>query len=99
MSENKLLVVLQEIKHGYDAPVIVIPYMGRYYILDGHHRAFALWKLGFGEVEALIIKNGEDFTPGVIKTVEKKQYQKSKRCKNSEGITSASLPDNVLLLG
>ncbi len=28
LSETKLLVVLQEIKHGYDAPIIVIPYGG-----------------------------------------------------------------------
>jgi ParB-like chromosome segregation protein Spo0J len=71
LSEAKLLVVLQEIKHGYDAPVIVVPYGEKYYILDGHHRAFALWKLGFKEVEALVIKDGEDFVPGVVRTAEK----------------------------
>jgi hypothetical protein len=85
LSENKLLVVLQEIKHGYDAPVIVISYTGRYYILDGHHRAFALWKLGFSEVEALIIKNGEDFTPGVIETVEKSGIKSLKDVKIVKG--------------
>lgn len=71
LSEAKLLLVLQEIKHGYDAPIIVIPYRGKYYILDGHHRAFALWKLGIGKIEALIIRNGEDFIPGVVKTAER----------------------------
>jgi ParB-like chromosome segregation protein Spo0J len=71
LSEVKLLVVLQEIKHGYNAPIIVIPYGGKYYIVDGHHRAFALWKLGFKEVEALVIKDGEDFVPGVVRTAEK----------------------------
>lgn len=71
LSEAKLLVVLQEIKHGYNAPVIVIPYGGRYYLIDGHHRAFALQRLGFGEVEAIILKPKEEFVPGVVKTAEK----------------------------
>ena len=71
LSEVKLLVVLQEIKHGYDAPIIVIPYAGKYYLLDGHHRAFALKKLGFESVEAIIILPRGSFVPGVIKTTEK----------------------------
>jgi len=71
LSEGKLLVVLQEIKHGYDAPIIVIPYGGKYYLIDGHHRAFALKKLGFERVEAILIKPLEEFVPGVVKTAEK----------------------------
>ncbi len=71
LNEAKLLVVLQEIKHGYDAPITVIPYGGRYYIIDGHHRAFALWKLGFKEVEAVILRPKKPFVPGVVKTAEK----------------------------
>ncbi|WP_297498555.1 ParB/RepB/Spo0J family partition protein [Thermococcus sp.] len=71
LNEAKLIVVLQEIKHGYDAPVIVIPYGEKYYIVDGHHRAFALWKLGFGEVEAVILRPGRDFIPGIVRTAEK----------------------------
>ncbi|NJE01364.1 inosine-5-monophosphate dehydrogenase [Thermococcus sp. JdF3] len=71
LSEVKLLVVLEEIKHGYDAPITVIPYGGRYYILDGHHRAFALWKLGFREVEALVLRPKVRFLPGVVRTAEK----------------------------
>ncbi|ASI99585.1 ParB/RepB/Spo0J family partition protein [Thermococcus celer] len=72
LSETKLLVVLQEIKHGYDAPIIVIPYGGRYYIIDGHHRAFALRKLGFREVEAIVVKPTKEFLPGVVRTAEKR---------------------------
>ena len=71
LSEVKLLVVLQEIKHGYNAPIIVIPYGGRYYLIDGHHRAFALKKLGFDEIEAILIRPRGEFIPGVIKTTEK----------------------------
>lgn len=71
LSEAKLLVVLEEIKHGYDAPITVIPYRGRYYIIDGHHRAFALWKLGFGQVEALVLRPKARFLPGVVRTAEK----------------------------
>ena len=71
LSEVKLLVVLQEIKHGYNAPIIVIPYGGRYYLIDGHHRAFALKKLGFDEIEAILIRPRGEFVPGVIKTTEK----------------------------
>lgn len=68
LSEEKLLVVLQEIKHGYDAPLIVIPHAGVYYLLDGHHRAFALKKLGFREAEALVLVPEGQFVPGVAKT-------------------------------
>jgi IMP dehydrogenase len=71
LSEVKLLVVLQEIKHGYNAPIIVIPYNRKYYLVDGHHRAFALKKLGFREVEALILQPDSLFMPGALKTVEK----------------------------
>ncbi|NJE04616.1 inosine-5-monophosphate dehydrogenase [Thermococcus sp. M36] len=71
LSEAKLLVVLEEVRHGYDAPIIVIPYGEKYYIVDGHHRAFALWKLGFREVEALILRPKSRFLPGVVRTAEK----------------------------
>ena len=71
LSEVKLLVVLQEIKHGYDAPIIVIPHGDKYYLLDGHHRAFALKKMGFKSVEAIIIRPRGSFVPGIIKTTEK----------------------------
>jgi len=76
LSEGKLLVVLQEIKHGYDAPIIAIPYGGRYYIIDGHHRAFALKRLGFESVEAILLKPPEEFVPGVVKTAEKEGLKK-----------------------
>ena len=71
LSEGKLLVVIQEIKHGYDAPIIVIPYEGRYYLIDGHHRAFALKKLGFERVEAILLKPMREFMPGIVKTAKK----------------------------
>ncbi|WP_461863009.1 ParB/RepB/Spo0J family partition protein [Thermococcus sp.] len=73
LSEAKLLVVLQEIKHGYDAPVIVIEFGGSYYVIDGHHRAFALKKLGFSEVEAIILKPPNNVEIGIVKTVKKKK--------------------------
>lgn len=56
LSEKKLLVVLQEIVHGYDAPVIVLEHKGDYYILDGHHRAYARKNLGFSQIEAIILR-------------------------------------------
>ncbi|WP_048148213.1 ParB/RepB/Spo0J family partition protein [Palaeococcus ferrophilus] len=71
LSEVKLLVVLQEIKHGYDAPIIVLRYRGRDYILDGHHRAYALWKLGFGTVEALVLVPGGEIESRIAETTEK----------------------------
>ncbi|WP_297068959.1 ParB N-terminal domain-containing protein [Thermococcus sp.] len=71
VSEAKLLVVLQEIKHGYNAPIVVVPYGRRYYLLDGHHRAFALKNLGFGQVEALVLQPSTRFLPGVVKIAEK----------------------------
>ncbi|HIH72118.1 MAG: Inosine-5'-monophosphate dehydrogenase [Thermococcales archaeon 44_46] len=56
LSEKKLLVVLQEIAHGYDAPIIVLEHKRNYYILDGHHRAYARKKLGFSQIEAIILR-------------------------------------------
>ena len=76
LSESKLLVVLEEIKHGYDAPTIVIPYRDKYYIIDGHHRAFALKKLGFERVEAILLKPLGEFLPGIVKTAEKEGLKK-----------------------
>jgi len=72
LSEAKLLVVLQEIKHGYDAPIIVIECRGKYYVIDGHHRAFALRKLGFPEIEAIILKPKRDIALGIAETVKRK---------------------------
>lgn len=71
LSEVKLLVVLQEIKHGYDAPIIVLRYRGRDYILDGHHRAYALWKLGFETVEALVLVPRREIESRIAETAEK----------------------------
>ncbi|NJE61378.1 ParB/RepB/Spo0J family partition protein [Thermococcus sp. 21S7] len=81
LSEVKLLVVLQEIKHGYDAPVIAVPYGNKYYLIDGHHRAFALKKLGFESVEAILIRPRERLVPGVIKTAEKEGLKRLENLK------------------
>ncbi|AIF69769.1 hypothetical protein PAP_06875 [Palaeococcus pacificus DY20341] len=71
LNEAKLLVVLQEIKHGYDAPIIVLDYKGRYYVLDGHHRAFALKKLGFSQVECIILKPTKDVEIKIEESVKR----------------------------
>ena len=71
LSEKKLLVVLQEIVHGYDAPVIVLEHKGKYYILDGHHRAYARKKLGFSQVESIILKPIWDIPTKIKKSAKK----------------------------
>lgn len=71
LNEVKLLVVLQEIKHGYDAPPIILEYGGRYYILDGHHRAYALWKLGFSQAECIILKPRGEIEMKIGESVQK----------------------------
>lgn len=71
LNEAKLIVVLQEIKHGYDAPVIVLSHKGRYYILDGHHRAFALKKLGYSQIEVLVLKPEKEIETKIEQTVKK----------------------------
>ncbi len=71
MSEKKLLVVLQEIVHGYDAPVIVLEHKGEYYILDGHHRAYARKKLGFSQVESIILRPIRDIPTKIEKSAKK----------------------------
>ncbi|RLF83521.1 inosine-5-monophosphate dehydrogenase [Thermococci archaeon] len=71
LSEKKLLVVLQEIVHGYDAPVIVLEHKGEYYILDGHHRAYARKKLGFSQVESIILRPIRDIPTKIEKSAKK----------------------------
>ncbi|EHR79803.1 inosine-5`-monophosphate dehydrogenase [Thermococcus litoralis DSM 5473] len=71
LSEKKLLVVLQEIAHGYDAPVIVLEHKGNYYILDGHHRAYARKKLGFSQIEAIILKPIKEIPTKIEESVKK----------------------------
>ena len=85
LSEEKLLVVLQEIKHGYDAPLIVIPYGGSYYLLDGHHRAFALRELGFREAEALVLVPDSPIVLGVVRTARKMGMKKLEDMKIRRG--------------
>ncbi len=75
LSEAKLLVVLQEIKHGYDAPIIVLEHQGRYYILDGHHRAYALKKLGFSQVECLILKPRKEIDTKIEETAQRSKLK------------------------
>lgn len=71
LSEKKLVVVLQEIVHGYDAPVIVLEHRGKYYILDGHHRAYARKKLGFSEIEAIILRPLKEIHTKIEESVKK----------------------------
>ena len=71
LSEKKLLVVLQEIAHGYDAPVIVLEHKGNYYILDGHHRAYARKKLGFSQIEAIILRPLKEIPTKIEESVKK----------------------------
>lgn len=71
LSEKKLVVVLQEIVHGYDAPVIVLEHKGNYYILDGHHRAYARKKLGFSQIEAIILKPIKEIPTKIEESVKK----------------------------
>ncbi|WP_042699353.1 ParB/RepB/Spo0J family partition protein [Thermococcus sp. PK] len=71
LSEKKLVVVLQEIVHGYDAPVIVLEHRGKYYILDGHHRAYARKKLGFSQIEAIILRPIKEIPTKIEESVKK----------------------------
>ncbi|ADT83641.1 ParB/RepB/Spo0J family partition protein [Thermococcus barophilus] len=75
LSEAKLLIVLQEIKHGYDAPIIVLEHQKKYYILDGHHRAYALKKLGFSQVECLILKPKKEIKTKIEETVQRSKLK------------------------
>ncbi|WP_457753531.1 inosine-5-monophosphate dehydrogenase [Thermococcus sp.] len=75
LSEAKLLIVLQEIKHGYDAPIIVLEHRKKYFILDGHHRAYALKKLGFSQVECLILKPREEIKTKIDETAQRSKLK------------------------
>ncbi|AAL80738.1 inosine-5-monophosphate dehydrogenase [Pyrococcus furiosus DSM 3638] len=71
LSEKKLLIVLEEMAHGYDAPIIVLEYKGKFYILDGHHRAYARKKLGFSNIEAIVLKPLKEIQTKIEESVRK----------------------------
>ncbi|AEC52802.1 hypothetical protein PNA2_1888 [Pyrococcus sp. NA2] len=56
LDRRKLEIVIEKTIHGYDAPVIVLEYEGKYYLLDGHHRVYARYVLKLNFVEALVLR-------------------------------------------
>lgn len=75
-NEVKFSIVLEEIKHGYDAPIITLEHKGKEYILDGHHRAYALNKIGFEKIESIIIKPKSHIEMNISETTKKANITK-----------------------
>jgi CBS domain-containing protein len=57
----------QQFKHGVMYPIVVTKKNHRFYIIDGHHRAYLAYKSGIKEVPAFFIK-GE---LSIVKSAEK----------------------------
>ncbi|CAD55665.1 ParB N-terminal domain-containing protein [Pyrococcus abyssi] len=73
LDRRKFEVVIEETVHGYDAPVIVLKYRGKYFLLDGHHRVLARKVLKLDFVEALVL---EPLEPVDIKIEESVKRQR-----------------------
>jgi len=76
LERRKLEIVIEKTIHGYDAPVIVLEYNGKYYLLDGHHRAYARKALKLGFVEAIILRPLKPIKINIEESVEKQGIRK-----------------------
>ena len=93
-----------EIKRGLYEPLIVIKRRGGYLIVDGHHRAMAVKKLGLEKFRAIVLEpNNLDVSLGLEKTAEKWCLHSLDDVKIIEGskhpfieVTTMLLPDEEL---
>ncbi|WP_048056071.1 ParB N-terminal domain-containing protein [Pyrococcus sp. ST04] len=76
LNRRKFEIVFEKVIHGYDAPLIILEYNEKLYILDGHHRAYVMKILGFKYAEALILKPLKDVEIKIAKSVEKQGLRK-----------------------
>lgn len=85
-----------EIERGLAEPTIVVEVMGRYILVDGHHRTVAAFKLGYEDIDSYVIKIDEDLKLGIEKTADK---QGIFTYDDIEVIDDAQHPLNVLTGG
>ncbi len=63
---------IYELRKGLAEPLVVIKKGGKFFLVDGHHRAVAARKIGLEKLEAYIIEVPESVELGLEKLVRKK---------------------------
>ena len=63
---------IYELRRGLAEPVVVIKKGGKYFLVDGHHRAVAAKKLGIKDLDAYILRVPDNIELGLEKLVRKK---------------------------
>ena len=63
---------IHEIRKGLADPIVVIKKDGRYYLVDGHHRAVASLKVGQKKLEAYVLEVPENVELGMEKLIKRK---------------------------
>ena len=63
---------IHELRRGLAEPVVVIRKDSRLYLVDGHHRAVAAFRIGLRELEAYVLNVPKDVELGIEKLVRKK---------------------------
>ena len=76
---------IHEIRKGLAEPIVVIKKDGRFYLVDGHHRAIASLKIGQKKLDAYILEVPENVELGLEKLVRKKEIKSLKDVDVIEG--------------
>ena len=78
---------IYELKRGLAEPVVVINKSGKYFLVDGHHRAVAAKKLGIKDLDAYILKVPDRIELGLEKLVRKKGIKSLKDVEIMDDVT------------
>ena len=69
---------IHELRKGLAEPIIVVKKDGRFYLVDGHHRAVASLKVGQKKLDAYILEVPESVELGLEKLVRRKDIKSLK---------------------
>lgn len=64
LEEEKLHLVMDSVMNeGYSVPIVTMEHKGKFYIIDGHHRAYTLYLLGKKMIESIVLRfpEGEEY--------------------------------------
>ncbi len=77
---------IHELRRGLAEPVVVIKKDSRLYLVDGHHRAVAAFRIGLRELEAYILHVPKEIELGIEKLVRKRGIKSLKDVKVIEDV-------------
>lgn len=76
---------IHEIRKGLAEPIVVVKKDGRFYLVDGHHRAVASLKIGQKKLDAYILEVPENVELGLEKLIKRKGIKSLKDVEVIEG--------------